>query len=791
MRYIYLGIIIFLLGGCAHTDKTAESVQETSAKTETLQTQTEAPEAPKAPEELSAANYPKVDGSTATLPLSQALYARITGADMEEAAQVIHHTKTTSSYMSLIDKKADILIVAEGNEAVDAYASQQGVELLYTPIARDAFVFIANEENPVESLTLEQVVDIYRGKIKNWSDLGGEDQPIIPFQRNENAGSQTLMKELVMKDVPLMNAPMLVLESMSTTLEEVASYSNTANALGYSVFYYAALMKQTPGLRFMAVNGVSPSYETIGQGTYPLITSYYAVIRADEPEDSPARALLSYLEGAEGQELVQEMGYVPVTAQELPEGVQGHPEARDSRLSIGEDELLLLHIDECSSILLDAQLRILAKLDNMVWRNPAVSYLYDQTAILNKEPQIFYTDHTLAGTSPEKVKENFDMRDGNMYLDWTAGLLEPLTGKWILDPIYQDIFKMAEGVYGTVNDLEDGTPVITLVDREGNELFREEGCGLVPLGEDGTPGCILKSDGLYGLDGKLKVKDQDALLVDQVTAAWYRVNTDWEYETHGGYVYKDWTGQALSLLADRLIFETYGNGYQLWSGQGMEMTEILTDAKGKVVLDLQIFADSNPLQEMTKDYFGIHDYDEETEQYLIEFMPNAFQSVYAVCNKEFQIEKIYEDYPEEMKYAQTGDTLVIEEFWRGETIIPKLPTDRNITWVQKLDEGVYYLHYEGDTSFYYRKGDLVSIPSEAVSYAFLTEYGVTLQGIQTVDDIQPPNLGFYNFRHGFFMLPKVDESIVYYDNEVYCRKSDGYLTFMNYEGELLLRVPLE
>jgi hypothetical protein len=550
-------------------------------------------------------------------------------------------------------------------------------------------------------------------------------------------------------------------------------------------------MKQTPGLRFMSVNGVTPSNETIGKGTYPLITSYYAVIRADEPENSSARALLDYLQGAEGQELVQEMGYVPVSTKELPEGVWGEPEISDPGLSIAEDELLLLHVGACSSILLDARMQVLSKLDNMVWRDPATPYLYDRTAILTKEPQIFYTDYVLAGTSPEIFKENFDMRDGNMYLDWTAGLLDPLSGEWILAPVNQDIFKMSEGIYGTVNDLEDGTPVITLVDGEGKELFREEGCGLVSMGEDGTPGCILKSDGLYGLDGKLKVKDQDALLVDMVTDMWYRVNTEWEYQMPIGYVYKDWRGQPLSWMTDRYIVKTFGNGYQMWSGQGIGMTEILTDAEYNVVLDLQKFADSNPAQEMTKDYFDIVDYHEETEQFLIQFQPNTFKRMYAVCNKDFQIETLYEDYPEEMKYAQTGDTLVIEEFWSGETIINKLPADRNITWVQKLDEDVFYLQYEGDTSFLYRKEALVSIPSEMVSSLNLTEYGVTIKGVQSVDDIQLPNVGFYNFLHEFFMLSKKDENFVYYDNEVFCRKSQGYLTFMNYEGELLLRVPLE
>lgn len=75
------------------------------------------------------------------------------------------------------------------------------------PFATDALVFLVNQSNPVDSLTADQVRDIYTGKITNWSQVGGDDVGIVPFQRNAGAGSQGAMERLVMGGQPMMEAP--------------------------------------------------------------------------------------------------------------------------------------------------------------------------------------------------------------------------------------------------------------------------------------------------------------------------------------------------------------------------------------------------------------------------------------------------------------------------------------------------------------------------------------------------------------------------------------------------------
>lgn len=72
-------------------------------------------------------------------------------------------------------------------------AEESGVTLLYTPFAREAFVFIVNADNPVNSLTEQQVRDIFSGAITNWRTVGGNDQEIQTWQRLEDSGSQTVM----------------------------------------------------------------------------------------------------------------------------------------------------------------------------------------------------------------------------------------------------------------------------------------------------------------------------------------------------------------------------------------------------------------------------------------------------------------------------------------------------------------------------------------------------------------------------------------------------------------------
>ena len=257
-------------------------------------------------------DYPRVDGSTSMLPLSRALMMAATGVSAQEAELRVSHTRTTLSFYALVSGEADLLLVARPAEEAFAYADEMGVVMEMRPIGVDALVFLTGEENPVDSLTQQQAVGIYTGEITNWREVGGADAEIIAYQRNETAGSQVMMEEVVMQGEPMMDAPMEYRPAeMGELVDEVASYRNSASAIGYSVYYYVTEMYMREGVKLLAIDGVTPSNETIASGEYPYTQYNYAVIRADEPENSPARQLFDFLATPEGKALMAAQGYVP------------------------------------------------------------------------------------------------------------------------------------------------------------------------------------------------------------------------------------------------------------------------------------------------------------------------------------------------------------------------------------------------------------------------------------------------------------------------------------------------
>lgn len=287
--------------------------------------------------------FPRVDGSTATLPLTQGLYRLTTDGSEEEALEAVVHTKTTNAYYQLMNGKTDLVVAYEAPESFFEDAREQGVELEIKPIGKDALVFLANVGNPVSSLTQAQLVDIYSGKLTNWSQVGGEDQEIVAFQRPPGSGSQTLMEKLVMGQTPMEEAPMDQIQSeMGELIDAVASYKNEQNAMGYSVYFYARNMYAQPDLKFMAVDEVLPDNETIRSGQYPYVNEFYAAVRKDESEGTRARELFDWLTADEGQAFIESLGYVSVTAPEQTFPALQAEAGEKGQLELAEGAALLL-----------------------------------------------------------------------------------------------------------------------------------------------------------------------------------------------------------------------------------------------------------------------------------------------------------------------------------------------------------------------------------------------------------------------------------------------------------------
>lgn len=281
--------------------------------------QTPPPESadPAPPPLMSEEEYPRVDGSTATLPLSAALLSRACAIPLEEAELFVDHSTTNYAFQNLLSGASDLLLVYEPPQGAHDFAATLGKSLeediQMAPLGRDALVFLVNEKNPVRTLGSLQIQSIYRGETASWKDVGGEDAPILAFQRDQDSGSQTLMRKLVMQGAEMMLPPVeMVPASMGELVEKISEYDNGEHALGYSVYYYVRNMVDFPGLRMLAVDGVEPDDASIGSGRYPYVNDFYVAIRSGEPEGSPARILYDFLLGEEGQALVREAGYVPI-----------------------------------------------------------------------------------------------------------------------------------------------------------------------------------------------------------------------------------------------------------------------------------------------------------------------------------------------------------------------------------------------------------------------------------------------------------------------------------------------
>ncbi len=271
-------------------------------------------------------NHPRLDGAIALLPVygaaAQALYTDVATEEYweyeEETAPQLPHifdlvdcTNTPSAWERLINGDIDIFFGAPPSQAQLQMAYEAGLEPVLTPIAKDAFVFMVNVNNPVDGLSTAQIRDIYRKNITNWAEVGGEAEKILPFQRPDGSGSQTTMSEMVMDGLDMaMPLREEYAEGMGDIINSVAEFRNRKEAIGYTFRWYATVQFPSDQVKLLAVDGVSPLPEKISSDAYPFTTQFVAVTcRQPSPE---SRDLIQWLLGPEGQALIAKTGYIPL-----------------------------------------------------------------------------------------------------------------------------------------------------------------------------------------------------------------------------------------------------------------------------------------------------------------------------------------------------------------------------------------------------------------------------------------------------------------------------------------------
>jgi len=262
----------------------------------------------------------RIDGSTATIPMMTSALRLLRGTDAG-----MKFNTTPYAYDNLIAGTKDVIFVTAPSEDELATAAAAGIELEVIPVVKDALVFLVNADNPVDGLRHKQIQDIYTGKITNWQKVGGRDDPIIAYQRQSNSGSQTLFEQLAMAGKKPAAAPVEHrIEDMAGLVDVISAYDNSGQALGYSVFYYTQAMYYRDNVKLLEVECVPPTVDTIADSTYPYLTYYYAVMRADTPADSLARRLVDWCLSDEGQKTFASASYVPLEQRNVVPPTSGY-----------------------------------------------------------------------------------------------------------------------------------------------------------------------------------------------------------------------------------------------------------------------------------------------------------------------------------------------------------------------------------------------------------------------------------------------------------------------------------
>jgi phosphate transport system substrate-binding protein len=194
-----------------------------------------------------------------------------------------------------------------------AQAQANGIQPVEHIIARDAIAVIVNPENPVSELTLQQISDIYSGKINNWKEVGGDDRPIVRLSRETNSGTHVYFLETVLRlgkknDKTLFSMDTLLLPSSEGIIAEVR---DNPNAIGYDGLGYVPKdLKKIAIAKSAGEAYVLPSVATVNDKTYPIARDLYMYTKGE-----PTGIIKDYLDwilSPEAQEIVLQLGFVPI-----------------------------------------------------------------------------------------------------------------------------------------------------------------------------------------------------------------------------------------------------------------------------------------------------------------------------------------------------------------------------------------------------------------------------------------------------------------------------------------------
>jgi phosphate transport system substrate-binding protein len=242
-----------------------------------------------------------IKGSTTVLPIAQAALEAYMKAN-PQAKISLSGGGSGEGIKALIDKSTDIATSSREIKANEiALAKSKGVDPTAAVVAIDAIVPIVNPKNRVRDLTIDQLSQIYQGKITNWKEVGGDDLQIVAVSRDSSSGTFESWSELVLNKAKV--TPRAQMQASSGAI--VQAVSKNRYALGYIGLGY---LDKT--VKALTVSGVTASATTAIAKTYPISRPLYMYTNG-APKGETAK-FIAFVLGAEGQKIVAREGFVPV-----------------------------------------------------------------------------------------------------------------------------------------------------------------------------------------------------------------------------------------------------------------------------------------------------------------------------------------------------------------------------------------------------------------------------------------------------------------------------------------------
>lgn len=244
-----------------------------------------------------------VSGSTTVLPI-----AEIAGEKFQDKTGVhvlVSGLGSSAGIQAAIDGTAHI-----GTSSRKLTKQEAGQGLQEHVIAHDGIAVIVNPQNPCQNISLEQLRDIYAGKITNWKQLGGNDQEIQVVNRDEASGTREAFKTIVMQKTSF-NQSFAVLPGTGQVRDVVA---HTPGAIGYISIGFVASENNTAQVKALRVNDIEPTEQNVLTKTYPISRDLYFFTKG-EPQGS-AQEYLDFVTSSEMAQTIRDAGYIPVTSDE-------------------------------------------------------------------------------------------------------------------------------------------------------------------------------------------------------------------------------------------------------------------------------------------------------------------------------------------------------------------------------------------------------------------------------------------------------------------------------------------